>query len=84
MLGVRLLGDSLNNFLDNFLSGGGAGISGGAAGGIDGLDSLLDSDLSLFGGLLGIVVATGSNGDHHGDDGGGHKYLFHGQLIITS
>ena len=83
MLGVRLLGDSLNNFLDNFLSGGGAGISGGAAGGIDSLDSL-DSLFGGLGGLLGIVVATGSNGDHHSDDGDGHKYLFHGQMIITS
>ena len=80
IVGVRLLGD----FLDNFLSGGGERIGSGGDGGVDSLDSLLDSGLSLFGGLLGIVVATGSNGSHHSDDSDGHKYLFHGQLIITS
>ncbi len=75
IVGVRLLGDSL----DNFLSSGGNGVGSGAGGGIDSLDGLLDSGLSLFGGLLGIVVATSGSADHHSDDGDGHKYLFHGQ-----
>ena len=79
IVGIRLLGDSLFDSLDNFLSGGSQGIGGGAASGIASLDGLFDSGLSLFGGLLGVVVATGSSANHHGDDSGGHKYLFHGQ-----
>ena len=70
-----------NDLFDDFLSGGAAGIRGGAACGIVSLDSVFNG---FLGGLLGVVVATGSNGNHHGDDGDGHKYLFHGQLIITS
>ena len=71
--GLRLLGDDL-------VGGGNDGVGGGGDGGVDSLDG----GLSLGLGLLGIVVSASGGADHHRDDGGGHKYLFHGCEFFTN
>ena len=82
--GLRLLGDDL-------VGGSNDGISGGGDSGVDSLDSILDflgssldGSLGLGLSLLGIVVSASGGANHHRDDGGGHKYLFHGCTFLLT
>ena len=77
---------------DDLVGGVHEGIGGGGDSGVDSLDGLLDllgggldGSVGLGLSLLGVVVTASGGADHHRDDGGGHKYLFHGcKFLLTS